>query len=226
LPGKRNQDCRAQIDDARSQVSAMARITFTTLGPPGTNHDFVTRKYLRFHGLTATADLQLSASVDEAVQRIRAGTADYFVLCSVHPDTPRAVGRHYREMFVVDSFISPSLPLAVLTRADIEHPTSIGVLHPSTTDYIDAGKWELVVHITTGTLHTVAEGLLAGMYDSGLVYRNYADRFPGRLRVDQDLGSPDDAWLVLGRERTFSEPVQGWRDAPVARQFARIGEPG
>ncbi len=108
----------------------MARITFTTLGPPGTNHEFVTRKYLGFHGLTATADLQLSASVDEAVERIRAGTADYFVLCSVHPNTPRAVGRHYREMFVVDSFISPSLPLAVLTRADIEHPTSIGVLHP------------------------------------------------------------------------------------------------
>ena len=143
----------------------MSRITFTTLGPPGTNHEFVTRKYLGFHGLTATADLQLSASVDEAIERIRAGTADYFVLCSVHPDTPRAVGRHYRDMFVVDSFISPSLPLAVLTLADIEQPTSIGVLHPSTTDYIDASKWDRVVHITTGTLHTVAEGLLAGMYD-------------------------------------------------------------
>ncbi len=207
-------------------MSAMSRITFTTLGPPGTNHELVTRKYLGFHGLSATADLQLSASVDEAVERIHAGTADYFVLCSVHPDTPRAVGRHYREMFVVDSFISPSLPLAVLTRADIEHPTSLGVLHPSTTDYIDASSWDRVVHITTGTLHTVAEGLLAGRYDSGLVYRNYAERFPGRLRVDLDLGSPDDAWLVLGRERTFSEPVQAWQDAPIARQFARIGGSG
>ena len=201
----------------------MPRVTFTTLGPPGTNHEFVTRKYLGFHGLTATADLQLSASVDEAVDRIRSGTTHYFVLCSVHPDTPRAVGRHYREMFVVDSFISPSLPLAVLTRTDIEQPTSIGVLHPSTTDYIDASKWDRVVQITTGTLHTVAEGLLAGRYDSGLIYRNYAERFPDRLRVDQDLGSPDDAWLVLGRERTFAEPVQAWRDAPIARQFARIG---
>jgi hypothetical protein len=201
----------------------MSQIIFTTLGPPGTNHEFVTRKYLGFHGLAATADLQLSASVDEAVERLRAGMADYFVLCSVHPDTPRAVGRHYREMFVVDSFISPSLPLAVLTRTDIEQPTSIGVLHPSTTDYIDASKWDRVVQITTGTLHTVAEGLLAGRYDSGLIYRNYAERFPDRLRVDQDLGSPDDAWLVLGRERTFAEPVQAWRDAPIARQFARIG---
>jgi hypothetical protein len=198
-------------------------ITFTTLGPPGTNHEFVTRKYLDFHGLAATADLQLSASVDEAIERIRAGTADYFVLCSVHPDTPRVVGRHYREIFVVDSFISPSLPLAVLTRAGIEHPTSIGVLHPSTTDYIETSDWDRVVHVTTGTLHTVAEGLLAGQFDSGLIYRNYAERFPDRLRVDQDLGSPDDAWLVLGRERTFSEPVQAWRDAPVSRQFARIG---
>ena len=126
-------------------------------------------------------------------------------------------------MVGVANFISPSLPLAVLTRANIERPTSIGVLHPSTTDYIDASKWDRVVHITTGTLHAVAEGLLAGQYDSGLVYRNYADRFPSLLRVDQDLGSPDDAWLVLGRERTFSEPVQAWREAPIARQFARIG---
>jgi hypothetical protein len=214
--------CRAHSNDAGSQVSAMSQITFTTLGPPGTNHEFVTRKYLSFHGLTATAKLRLSASADEASERIRSGTADYFVLCAVHPDAPRAVGRHYREVFVVDSFISPSLPLAVLTRASIEHPTSIGVLHPSTTDYIDASNWDRVVHIMTGTLHTVAEGLLAGNYDSGLVYRNYCDLFPGLLRIDQDLGSPDDAWLVLGRERTFVEPVQAWRDAPVARQFARL----
>jgi hypothetical protein len=199
----------------------MSQIIFTTLGPPGTNHEFVTRKYLSFHDLTATADLLLSASVDEASKRIRTGTADYFVLCAVHPDAPRAVGRHYREVFVVDSFISPSLPLAVLTRAGIEQPTSIGVLHPSTTDYIDASAWDRVVHITTGTLHTVAAGLLAGSYDSGLLYRSYADRYPDRLRIDQDLGSPDDAWLVLGRERTFVEPVQAWRGAPVARQFAR-----
>lgn len=202
----------------------MSQIIFTTLGPPGTNHEFVTRKYLSFHGLTATADLQLTANVDEASEQIRTGAADYFVLCSVHPDASRAVGRHYREMFVVDSFISPSLPLAVLTRAGIEHPTSIGVLHPSTTYYIDASKWDRVVHITTGTLHTVANGLLAGTYNSALVYRTYSDRFPGRLRVDQELGSPDDAWLVLGRERTFFEPVQAWRDAPVARQFARLAD--
>jgi hypothetical protein len=195
-------------------------VAFTTLGPAGTNHEFVSRKYLTFHGLPADS-LRLSATVDEAVDSLRAGTADYFIVCSVHPDTARAVGRHYRDVFVVDAFISPSLPLAVLTRVEIANPRSIGVLHPSTTDYVDGSRWEQVAHITTGTLHSVARALLDGAFDSGLVYRNYADRYPDRLRVDFDLGSPDDAWLVLGRERTYAEPLQAWRDGPVARQFAR-----
>ena len=38
------------------------------------------------------------------------------------------------------------------------------------------------------------------MPDSGLFYLNYAERYPGQLRVDQEIGSPDDAWLVLGRK--------------------------
>jgi hypothetical protein len=125
-------------------------------------------------------------------------------------------------VFIVDTFISPSLPLAVLTRADVDNPRSIGVLHPATTDYIDTSKWEQVTKITTGSLHTVADGLLKGRYDSGLVYLNYARRYPGQLRVDQEIGSPDDAWLVLGRKRTFAEPILAWKDGPISRQFAEF----
>ena len=33
-------------------------------------------------------------------------------------------------MFVVDTFIPPGLPLAVLSRRDVDSPQSIGVLHP------------------------------------------------------------------------------------------------
>jgi hypothetical protein len=102
----------------------------------------------------------------------------------------------------------------------VDKPRSIGVLHPATTDYIDTSKWEQVTKITTGSLHTVADGLLKGRYDSGLVYLNYAHRYPGQLRVDQEIGSPDDAWLVLGRKRTFVEPVLAWKDGPISRQFA------
>ena len=124
-------------------------------------------------------------------------------------------------MFVVDTFIPPGLPLAVLSRRDVDSPQSIGVLHPSTSDYVDTGAWEEVVPITEGTLHTVAQGLLEGRYDSGLVYLDYAERHPDRLRVDRCLGSPDDAWLVLGRERAYRDPILAWPDSPAKRQFAQ-----
>ena len=199
----------------------MTSITFSTLGPSGTNHEFVARKYIHFHELHE-ATLHLSDTATAGAEAVRNGAADFFIICAVHPDTPNIVGRFFREVFIVDTFISPSLPLAVLTRADVTKPRSIGVLHPATTEYIDTRKWELVSKITTGSLHTVADGLLKGQYDSGLVYLNYAHRYPGQLRVDQEIGSPDDAWLVLGRKRTFSDPILAWKDGPVSRQFAEL----
>jgi hypothetical protein len=199
----------------------MTSIIFATLGPSGTNHAFVAQKYIDFHELSE-ATLRLSDTATTGVEAVRDEVADYFIICAVHPDTPNIVGRFFREVFIVDTFISPSLPLAVLTRADVGKPRSIGVLHPATTEYIDTSKWEWVSKITTGSLHTVADGLLKGQYDSGLVYLNYAQRYPGQLRVDQEIGSPDDAWLVLGRKRTFADPILAWKDGPISTQFAEF----
>jgi hypothetical protein len=199
----------------------MTSIIFATLGPSGTNHAFVAQKYIDFHELSE-ATLRLSDTATTGVEAVRDEVADYFIICAVHPDTPNIVGRFFREVFIVDTFISPSLPLAVLTRADVTTPRSIGVLHPATTEYVDTSKWERVCKITAGSLHTVADGLLQGQYDSGLVYLNYAHRFPGQLRVDQEIGSPDDAWLVLGRKRTFTNLILAWKDSPISTQFAEF----
>jgi hypothetical protein len=199
----------------------MTSIIFATLGPSGTNHAFVAQKYIDFHELSE-ATLRLSDTATTGVEAVRYEVADYFIICAVHPDTPNIVGRFFREVFIVDTFISPSLPLAVLTRADVTTPRSIGVLHPATTEYVDTSKWERVCKITAGSLHTVADGLLQGQYDSGLVYLNYAHRFPGQLRVDQEIGSPDDAWLVLGRKRTFTNLILAWKDSPISTQFAEF----
>ena len=192
---------------------------FATLGPAGTNHEYVALKYLAFHALDG-APLRLAASVEEIIDDLRAHRVDYGILCAVHPQTPRAVGRHYREIFVVDTFVSPSLPLAVLARSDVANPRSIGLLHPSTTDYVDGSMWERRELITSGTLHAIADGLVAGRYDAAVTYSSYLERCPNQLRLLQELGSPDDAWLVLGRERTFTEPLLANADAPIVKQFA------
>src|SRR5580704_1307709 len=106
----------------------MTSIVFSTLGPSGTNHEFVARKYVDFHKLR-DATLRLADTATAGVEAVRDGIADYFILCAVHPDTPNLVGRFFREVFIVDTFISPSQPLAVLTRPDVDNPTSLRLPH-------------------------------------------------------------------------------------------------
>ena len=171
---------------------------FVTVGP-GTNHDVVARAYLEFHGLD-DRHLGFVAEPDEAVAQLLQGNADYFVLCSVHPDAARITGEHWRRVFVVDSFISSSKTLAVLTRRGVVRPRSIGLFAP-TRSYLDTSRWSELVVEETGSIVTVGEKLLRGAYDSALVYLEYAERHPDRLEIDEIVGSPDDAWVVFGLHR-------------------------
>lgn len=84
----------------------------------------------------------------------------------------------------------------------------------------------LSIEITSGTLHDVFDGLMARRYDSGLVYAGYAERHPELLRLDQLLGSPDDAWLVLGRERTAGSGLQACGAGAIVEQIRRDGNIG
>ena len=57
--------------------------SFITLGP-GTNHDYVARRYLAFLGLGPEA-LRFVAAPAEGAALLLRGEADYMILCSVHP---------------------------------------------------------------------------------------------------------------------------------------------
>jgi hypothetical protein len=193
--------------------AAAPRPRFVTLGP-GTNHDVVTRAYLAFHGLDA-AHLRFVAEPDAAVAMIARGEADFLVLCSVHPDAMRITGQNFRRLYIVDTFISPSKTLAVLTRKGVAQPRVLGLFGP-TRDYVDASRWEKVVEEKTGSIVTVGDRLLAGDYDSALVYLDYAERYPDRFDVTEVIGSPDDAWVVFGAERAFKDVLLASRESFVA----------
>jgi len=165
----------------------------------GTNHALVAARYLAFHGV-AEALLNFVETPEEAVAMLLAGEADWFILCSVHPAAPRVVGHFMRGVFIADCFIAPSKKLAILTHADVERPRSIG-LFSAVEDYADVSAWEERVAIGEGSLVVVGERLLAREFDSALVYAAFADEHPGLFRVDAEIESPDDAWLVLGRDR-------------------------
>jgi hypothetical protein len=188
-------------------------LTFATLGPQGTNHELVTKEYIKFHGID-DATIVLVQNFEQATDGLLRGEYDFVVQCAVHPDTPQTMGAKFSQIFAVDSFISRSKDLAVLTRKEIEHPESIGLLLPATESYVDIGKWRR--KFAGPSLPIIFEGLLAGEYDSALVYLEYADQYPDRVRVDKIIGSPDDVWIVYGLERTSRGAIQAWRDAPIS----------
>lgn len=189
-------------------------ITFATLGPAGTNHEFVTKEYIKFHEIE-NARVELVPDFAQATEGLLLGDYDFIVQCAVHPDTPWTMGGNFKRIFAVDSFISRSKELAVLTRKDVENPRSIGLLMPATESYVNIGKWQEVV--TAPSLPIIFQNMLAGEYDSALVYLEYAKQYPDRVRVDQVLGSPDDVWIVYGLERTSEGTIQAWKDGPISR---------
>lgn len=193
---------------------------FLTLGP-GTNHDVVVRRLLAFHG-AESASLEFVGTAAEGFERLAADQTEFFVVCSVHPRTPRLLCDYAGKVFIVDTFIAPSKKLAILSRAEIARPRKLGIFE-ATVGLVSTARWPEVVVETEGTLATLGAKLLAGAYDSALTYRDFADSHAAAVRVDTEIDSPDDAWLVLARTREARSGLVASRTGAVARALAARG---
>ncbi|MEM7252145.1 MAG: hypothetical protein AAF493_12030 [Pseudomonadota bacterium] len=190
---------------------------FATLGPSGSNHELVTERYIEFHNIS-DAQVALVTDFDDAVEMVLRGDADHIVQVAVHPDTAAVVAKTRTQLFLIDSFIAPSKPLAVVTRRGVSQPRSLG-LQPATRDYVDHTRWS--EHVPETSIVTVGEGLLAGRYDSGITALELAHRHPDELVIDEVIGTVDDVWLVYGRERTCEGEILAWRESPAAAIYRR-----
>ena len=196
-------------------------LVFGTLGPAGSNHEWVARRYLQFHGLQH-ARLELFADFEPAFQRLSAGDLDHIIQVAVHASVAGTVARWRNRVHVIDTFISPSQPMAVLTRADVSEPRSLG-LQLATRDYVDTSRWQQLV--SEPSTVDVGRGLLDGKYDSGITLLKYADRYPDRLRLLEAIGTVVDLWLVYGTEATAAGQPVIWPDSPAAQRFRAAQSP-
>jgi hypothetical protein len=190
---------------------------FATLGPEGGNHVLVTRRYLDLHGLDGVA-VTLFEDFERGLALLAGGEADYLIQAAAHPRTSATIAQAFFKhgIHAIDCFIAPSHPLAILTRTTVAAPRNLG-LKPATRDYADLSRWQSLIEEPTTT--AVGEGLLAGRYDSGITLRRLAEENPGALRVDQDLGSVDDPWIVYGRRSVRDGDILAWRDGPAGRLY-------
>lgn len=133
-----------------------------------------------------------------AFAALEAGQIDFCLQVSVHPQHAECVARYANRVFIVDTFVAAWKPLGILTRAEIPVPKNIA-LQPATRHYADLNAWP--VQIDEVSTSTVADGLLSGRYDSGLVAMELVERHPGRFRLEVEIGPIQDAWILFGRDQ-------------------------
>lgn len=188
---------------------------FGTLGPAGSNHDFVAAAFLAAHGLQ-TGRVTLFADFEGVFAALGAGDVDFVLQVAVHPSVAASVGGNLGAAHLIDAFVAPSQPMVVLVDAERARPESLALM-PATRSYVDVARWRRIVE--TPSTVDAWEMLAAGKVDSALTLQRFADAAPDRYRVDAEIGAVTDAWLIYGRARLPAPGWSLWRDGPAARMY-------
>jgi hypothetical protein len=192
---------------------------FVTLGPSGSNHQFVLTRYLSFHGISAQSQVGLFLDFHEGAQDLIDGRSDFMLQVAVHPETAAIVATYRRSLFVIDTFISGSQDMALICRRDVAHPRSLA-LQPATRDYVDTSRFQTL--IPEVSVASIAQGLIDGRLEAGITSAHLALDMPDRFRIDDHIGTVDDAWIVYGRAPLTNGSLLADRKGPAASLYASM----
>jgi hypothetical protein len=176
-----------------------------TLGPAGTCHERAVTRYIEFQGIE-DYEIEFIEDFLEGLERIRGQENAFLIQCSAHPLVHKVTERYWKEVFVVDTFIFPTKHLVLLSRREVEHPRSLGIV-PATKGYVDLSQWEEIIDVVSKPV--VGDELLAGRYDSGLTHMEHFEEHEDELRLDLDIGEIDTTWVVYGTSKRFEGEVIG-----------------
>jgi hypothetical protein len=196
-------------------------IRFATLGPAGSNHEFVMQRYLEFHGLAERACVELLLDFHEGARQLIAGRVDFMMQVAVHPEVADVVAKHRHSMFVIDAFVSGSREMGIVGKRGVEQVKHLA-LQPATASYVDASRYG--TRIAETSTASVAQGLLDGRYEAGLTYAALAHDHPDRFQLLELIGTVDDAWMLYGRAPVTEGRLVADASSPAARVFARMLE--
>jgi hypothetical protein len=182
-----------------------AKIQLVTLGPHGTCHERATIAYMGFQGVDQF-EIDFIGDFYDGLETIRGRENAFLIQCSAHPLVHKITEKHWRDVFVVDTFIYPTKALAVLSRREVERPRTLGLV-PATSGYIDESDWEEIIPVQSKPI--VAAELLAGRYEAGLTHLEHLEQHPDELRLDLEIGEIDTTWVVYGTRKRFRGEVIG-----------------
>jgi hypothetical protein len=185
------------------------RPTFITLGPAGTCHENALRHYLEFQSIDDYELVLVEDLLGDGLERLRGRSNTFLVQCSAHVQVHLVTERHHTEVFVIDTFLYPTKELALLVRAEIAQPRSLGIVS-ATRGYTDLTRWPEIIDEPSKPV--IGRHLLAGAYDAGLTHLHYAREHPTELRVLEVYGAVDTTWVVYGARKRFRGAVIGQRN--------------
>lgn len=165
-----------------------------TLGPVGSNHELIAYRYLDRHDLPSPEVLLYDDFV-AAFEALMAGRVDRVLQCTAHFSHADCVGRTMHRAFPVALFVAASRPLALLARAEVAKPQSVG-FQPATRFYTDLAAFGERVEVPT--IIASAAGLLAGRFDAAICAHEALDQHPDALRLVEALGPARDVWVLYG----------------------------
>jgi len=181
------------------------KIKLVTLGPTGTCHERAVTAYMAFQGIE-NYEFEFIGDFLDGLERIRGQENAFLIQCSAHPKVHEVTERYWKEVFVVDTFIYPTKHLVVLSRREVEHPRSLGIV-PATKGYVNLSQWEEIIDVVSKPV--VGEELLEGRYDAGLTHMEHFEEHRDELRLDLDIGEIDTTWVVYGTKKRFEGEVIG-----------------
>ncbi len=176
---------------------------YGTLGSEDSNHALVLRRYLNDRNVS-DGQVRYFDEFLSAFATLDEGRIDFCLQVSVHPQHAECVARYVNRVFIVDTFIAASKPLGIVSRADVSDPQTIA-LQPATRHYADLSLWP--TQIEEASITTVADGLLSKRYDSGIVALELCERYPGRFRIDVEIGPIEDAWILFANKPARKRPL-------------------
>jgi hypothetical protein len=192
--------------------------SFITLGPSGSNHEFVLHRYIDAHGLGPRARIGLVDDFHVGARQVMSGEADFMLQCAAHPDLGDVTGLYRHALFVVDAFISQSRPMALMRRKDPVGVPDCVAVQAATRHYADLSRWPRVV--IEPTVMAVSEGLLARRHAAGIGFASFAQSHPEDLEIVEPVGSICDAWVLFGRMAVDDGQAVICTTSPVSRLFA------
>lgn len=174
-----------------------------TLGPAGSCHENALNAYLAFQGVCDAEIVFVDDLVAAGEEVANSGDA-YLLQCSAHLNVHLVTERYRDRLQVVDTFIYPTQPIAVVKRRGLANPRTLGLPQP-TLGYINEDEWDELVFETTKPV--VEQKLLDGSYDAGVAYVASVERHPNKLELIQEIGQVVTTWLLYGCQPRFDGKI-------------------